>query len=65
MAEVRRESVMLVELAILRELAYRKKFASLQLLLGESMENLIPLQARIFCFFFIMSIDLGGKFNFP
>ncbi|GFZ17055.1 hypothetical protein Acr_26g0003250 [Actinidia rufa] len=44
MAEARRESVMLVELAILRELAYRKKLASLRLLLGESMENLMPLQ---------------------
>ncbi|GMQ10828.1 hypothetical protein CsSME_00053683 [Camellia sinensis var. sinensis] len=44
MAEARRENVMSVELAIRREMAYRKKLASLRSHFDASMEDLMPLQ---------------------
>ena len=43
----RRENIMPVEVAIQRELAYRRKVAMLQFTLDEDLKDLMPLQVRI------------------
>ena len=59
MDEARKENVMSVEVAIQRELAYRKKIASLRSHSDCSMEDLKPLQVRFCLFFHMMSLNFG------